>query len=206
MDHLQPVSEKDLTFKINGLYPQNKFSNGLELVPFYQVQEERYIIYFPQATQDKIETIQQKKAQEEEAVRKLDNITTDKIQLGEQQPESDHFFDSKDAYDGYMEDRHFRDAKGWFSYQMKNKDKNAKYLYLLYFDANNNRTLNAEINGIKVFSKDFEGKMGSSPQSLLIPVPESEKKKETLTIKFISGEKSLTPKIIEVRLLNELPK
>ncbi|WP_449398469.1 DUF6805 domain-containing protein [Chryseobacterium wanjuense] len=66
--------------------------------------------------------------------------------------------------------------------------------------------MNAEINGIKIFSKDFEGKMGSSPQSLLISVPESEKDKETLTVKFISGEKSLTPKIIEVRLLNELPK
>jgi hypothetical protein len=61
LDHLKPVNQKDLTFKINGLYPQNKFSNGLELVPFYQVQEERYIIYFPQATQDKIEIIQQKK-------------------------------------------------------------------------------------------------------------------------------------------------
>ncbi|MFC3158411.1 DUF4986 domain-containing protein [Chryseobacterium arachidis] len=92
LNHLKPVNEKDLTFKINGLYPQNKFSTGLELVPFYKVKEERYIIYFPQATQDKIEIIQQKKAQEEEAVRKLDNITTDKIQLGEQQPESDHFF------------------------------------------------------------------------------------------------------------------
>ena len=205
LNHLQPVNEKDLKFKINGLYPQNKFSNGLELVPFYQIQEERYIIYFPQATQDKIEMIQQKKAKEEESIRKLDDITTDKIQLGEQQPESDHFFDSKDSNTGYMEYRHFREAKGWFSYQMKNKDRNAKYLYLLYFDANSYRTLNAEINGIKVFSQDFEGKMGSSPQTLLIPIPESEKNKETLTVKFISVEKSLTPKIIEVRLLNQMP-
>jgi DUF1680 family protein len=205
LSHFENVNGKDLTFRLKGLYPQNKFSKGLELVPFYKIQEERYIIYFPQANQDKIEMIQKQKAKEEEEIRKLDNITTDKIQLGEQQPESDHFIDSKDSNTGYMEDRHFRDAKGWFSYQMRNKDKNAKYLYLLYFDANNNRTLNAEINGIKAISKNFDGKMGGSPQSLLIPIPESENRKEILNVKFNTNEKSLTPKIIEVRLLTQMP-
>jgi DUF1680 family protein len=205
LNHLETVSGKDLTFRLSGLYPQNKFSNGLELVPFYKIHEERYIIYFPQADQDKIEKIQKQKAKEEEEIRKLDSITSDKVQLGEQQPESDHFIDSKNSNTGYMEDRHFREAKGWFSYQMRNKDKKAKYLYLLYFDANTNRTLNAEINGIKVISKNFDGKLGSSSQSLLIPIPESESRKEVLTVKLNSGEKSLTPKIIEVRLLNQMP-
>ncbi|MFC4164148.1 beta-L-arabinofuranosidase domain-containing protein [Epilithonimonas zeae] len=205
LSHLETVNDKDLTFRLKGLYPQNKFSNGLELVPFYKIQEERYIIYFPQANQDKIEMIQKQKAKEEEEIRKLDNITTDKIQLGEQQPESDHFIDSKDSNTGYMEDRHFREAKGWFSYQMRNKDKNAKYLYLIYFDANNNRTLNVEINGKKAISKNFDGKMGGSPQSLLIPIPESESRKEILNVKFNTNEKSLTPKIIEVRLLTQMP-
>ncbi|KFE98309.1 glycoside hydrolase family 127 protein [Chryseobacterium luteum] len=205
LSHLQQVSDKDLTFKLTGLYPQDKFNSGLELVPFYKIQEERYIIYFPQANQDKIEMIQKQKAKEEEEIRKLDNITTDKIQLGEQQPESDHFIDSKDSNTGYMEDRHFREAKGWFSYQMRNKDKNAKYLYLIYFDANNNRTLNVEINGIKAISKNFDGKTGGSPQSLLIPIPESESRKEILNVKFNTNEKSLTPKIIEVRLLTQMP-
>lgn len=205
LSHLETVNDKDLTFRLKGLYPQNKFSDGLELVPFYKIQEERYIIYFPQANQNKIEVIQKQKIKEEEEVRKLNSITDDKIQLGEQQPESDHFVDSKDSNTGYMEDRHFREAKGWFSYQMRNKDKNAKYLYLIYFDANNNRTLNVEINGIKAISKNFDGKMGSSPQSLLIPIPESESRKEILNVKFNTNEKSLTPKIIEVRLLTQMP-
>ncbi|AYM99024.1 glycoside hydrolase family 127 protein [Chryseobacterium sp. 3008163] len=205
LNHLETVNGKDLTFRLKGLYPQNKFSNGLELVPFYKIQEERYIIYFPQANQDKIEMIQKQKTKEEEEIRRLNNITTDKIQLGEQQPESDHFIDSKDSNTGYMEDRHFREAKGWFSYQMRNKDKNAKYLYLIYFDANNNRALNVEINGIKAISKNFDGKMGGSPQSLLIPIPESENRKQILNVKFNTNEKSLTPKIIEVRLLTQMP-
>lgn len=202
--HLKPNNANDLSFKLDGLYPQNKFGDGLELVPFYKIHEERYIIYFPQATEDKIQNIQNQKAKEEEQIRKLERITADKIQLGEQQPESDHFFDSKDSNTGYMEDRHFREAKSWFSYQMKNKNKNAKYLYITYFDTNN-RTLNAEINGSKVYSKDFDGKMGISPQFLLIPIPDSEKNKEILNVRFSSKEKSLTPKIIEIRLLTNEP-
>lgn len=204
LDHVEMTNAKDLTFKLKGLYPQNKFADGLELMPFYKIHEERYIIYFPQANQDKIEIIQKQKAQEEAETRKLDNITTDKIQLGEQQPESDHFFDSKDSNSGYMEDRHFREARSWFSYQMRNKDKNSKYLYVSFFDVNNNRVLNAEINGVKVFLKNFEGKMGNSPQYLLIKIPDSEIGKDVLNVKFSSDEKSLTLKIIEVRLLTQM--
>lgn len=203
INHVKPVNDKDLTFSLTGLYPKEKFDKGFQLVPFYKIQEQRYILYWPQADQYRIETIQKKKAEEEAETRKLDLITADKIQLGEQQPESDHFFESKDSNTGYMEDRHFRDAKGWFSYKMKNPGKNASYLYVLYFDANNNRSLNIEINGKKVSAKNLEGKAGNSPQVMLLPIPEAEKNKESLTVKFYAEEQMLTSKIIEVRLLTK---
>lgn len=203
INHVKQLNNQDLTFTLTGLYPKEKFDKGLQLVPFYKIQEERYILYWPQADQDKIESIQKKKAEEEAETRKLDLITVDKIQLGEQQPESDHYFESKDSNTGYMEDRHFRDAKGWFSYRMKNPGKNAAYLYVLYFDANANRSLNVEINGKKVSAKTLDGKAGSSPQFMLLPIPETEKNKEILNVKFYAEEQMLTSKIIEVRLLTQ---
>ncbi|WP_312900869.1 glycoside hydrolase family 127 protein [Chryseobacterium taichungense] len=203
INHVKPVNDKDLTFSLTGLYPKEKFDRGFQLVPFYKIQEERYILYWPQADQDKIVTIQKKKAEEEAETRKLDLITADKIQLGEQQPESDHYFESKDSNTGYMEDRHFRDAKGWFSYRMKNPGKNAAYLYILYFDANANRALNVDINGKKVSANKFEGKAGNSPQYMLLPIPETEKNKEILSVKFYTEEQMTTSKIIEVRLLTK---
>lgn len=203
INHVKPVNDKNLTFSLTGLYPKEKFDKGFQLVPFYKIQEERYILYWPQADQDKIEMIQKKKAAEEAETRKLDLITADKIQLGEQQPESDHYFESKDSNTGYMEDRHFRDAKGWFSYKMKNPGKNAAYLYVLYFDANNNRSLNIEINGKKVSAKKLEGKAGNTPQYMLLPIPETEKNKENLSVKFYAEEQMTTSKIIEVRLLTK---
>jgi DUF1680 family protein len=203
INHLKQINDKNLTFSLTGLYPKKKFDKGFQLVPFYQIQEERYILYWPQADQDKIEAIQKKKAAEEAETRKLDLITVDKIQLGEQQPESDHYFESKDSNTGYMEDRHFRDAKGWFSYRMKNPVKDAAYLYILYFDANTNRSLNIDINGKKVSARKLEGKSGNSPQFMLLSIPETEKDKEILTVKFYADEQTMTSKIIEVRLLNK---
>lgn len=203
INHVKPVNTQNLTFSLTGLYPKEKFDKGFQLVPFYKIQEERYILYWPQADQDKIEFIQKKKAEEEAETRKLDLITADKIQLGEQQPESDHYFESKDSNTGYMEDRHFRDAKGWFSYRMKNPGKNAAYLYILYFDANANRALNVEINVKKVSAKKLEGKAGNSPQYILLPIPETEKNKEILSVKFYAEDQMQTSKIIEVRLLTQ---
>jgi len=203
LNHVQPVNGTNLSFSINGLYPSEKFGKGLQLVPFYTIQEERYILYWPQADRDKIQAVQQQRAQEEAETRKLDLITADKIQLGEQQPESDHFFESRDSGTGYMEDRHFRDAKGWFSYRMKNTGKNAAFLYVLYFDNSAGRMLNAEINGKKIVAEKLEGKAGNSPQYLLLPVPDSEKSKESFTVKFSAEDQAMTSRVIEVRLLTQ---
>lgn len=203
VSHVTPLNNKPLNFAITGLYPSEKFGKGLDLVPFYSIQAERYILYWPQADKNGIENILKQRAKEEAETRKLDVITADKIQLGEQQPESDHFIESKDSGTGYMEDRHFRDAKGWFSYRMKNNAKNASYLYVLYFDANTSRTLNIEINGKNIIAQNLEGKSGTLPQYLVVPIPDSEKNKETLTVKFLAEEKLMTTKVIELRLLTD---
>ncbi len=203
INHVKPLNNTPLNFAVTGLYPAEKFGKGLSLVPFYSIQAERYILYWPQADKNEIENTLKQRAKEEAETRKLDMITADKIQLGEQQPESDHFIESKDSGTGYMEDRHFRDAKGWFSYRMKNTGKNASYLYLLYFDANTSRMLNIEINGKKIIAQNLEGKSGTLPQYLVIPIPDLEKNKENLTVKFLAEEKLMTAKVIELRLLTD---
>jgi len=200
LSHVEKVEGEPLSFHAGGLYPE-QYSAGFNLVPFYKIQGARYIIYWPQADADKVVAMQKQKAKEEEEERRLNSITIDKVTLGEQQPESDHFIESSQAYTGFMEDRHFRDARGWFSYIMSNKSKSAKYLYITYFDADNDRWMNVEINGKKIESRRLAGKSGASPQYLLLPIPATEMAKEKLTVKFIAAENGITSKIIEVRLL-----
>lgn len=191
-----------LNFRLTGLYPQ-QYEKGFNLVPFYQIQGKRYILYWPQADADKVAALQQQKAREEEVARKINAITVDRVALGEQQPEADHFIESKDAYTGYMEDRHYRDARGWFSFEMKDTYKTAKYIYITYFDADRNRQMNIEVNGKSLITKTLEGKSGSAIQQLLLPLPKSEAGKEKFTIKFTAGDNSLTSKIVEVRLVSQ---
>ena len=203
LEHIKKDENTPLNFKISGLYPEKKYNDGLQLIPFYKIQEERYILYFPQADANKIEAFQKAKTIEEQKIRALDAITTDKVKSGEQQPESDHFIKSKDSNTGYMEDLHFRDAKSWFSYQLINKNKSSKYIYITYFDAQKNRNLDIELNENNIFSKTLEGKSGANLQYLIIPIPEFEKNKEVLNVRFTASEKSTTAQIVEVRLLNQ---
>ena len=203
LEHIKKENNEDLKFKLDGLYPKDKFKEGLELVPFNSIQAERYIIYWPQADEDKIEELMTQKAKEEQELRKLESITEDKISLGEQQPESDHFFKSPDSYAGYFDEYHFRDSKAWFSYEMRNKNKKAKFLYISYFDLDKNRSLNIEINGKNIISKTLDGSKGASLQHLVIPIPPSEYDKETLIVKIIGKEEQYTAKIVGIRLLNQ---
>lgn len=203
LGHIKKDENTPLSFKISGLYPEQKYQNGLELIPFYKIEEQRYIIYFPQADASKIETIQKAKTLEEEKNRVLEGITTDKVKSGEQQPESDHFMEGKDSSIGYSEDLHFREARGWFSYQLNNKDKSSKYLYITYFDSQKNRDLDITLNGNVIYSKPLEGKSGIMVQNAIIPIPENERNKEILTVTFRAKEKSATVQLIEVRLLTQ---
>lgn len=203
IDHLKLVDASKLTFKLSDLYPNKQYENGVELVPFNSIQAERYIIYFPQATQDKVADIQNKRKEEENAQLALDAVTVDKIQLGEQQPESDHFFESKDSNSGYMEDMHYREASGWFSYRMKNTALTSKFLVLRYFDLDANRILKVEINGELFEPKLLAGKSGVQPQTFKIELSKKIKQSNLLKIKFLSEENKNVAKIIDLRLVSK---
>lgn len=200
LSHITQVSGTPLSFHAQGLYPQ-KYASGLGLIPFCKIQGERYIIYWPQADSDKVQKMQQQQAKVEEKERQLDSITIDKVSLGEQQPESDHFIEINNSDTGYMEDRHYRDARGWLSYQLRNKTKNSQYLYISYFDANKRRTLSVDVNGKNVKSVQLEGKSGNALQFMLLPIEQEQTAKEILTIKSKSENDYFTARIVEVRLL-----
>ncbi|MFV0310807.1 MAG: beta-L-arabinofuranosidase domain-containing protein [Dysgonomonas sp.] len=199
---VKPVQGKPLTFHLSGLYPE-KYTAGLELIPFFRLHESRYIIYWPQATAEGVKEIQQKIEDEEKERIKLDGITADKVVCGEQQPESDHFIQSDKSNTGFIEDIHWREARGWFSYQLKNAGKNANYLYLKYFDRDQNRSFDVFVNGRKVASLSLKGDGGDNLFTSTYPVPESEKGKEILDVKIVAAPNSVTTKIAEVRVLSE---
>lgn len=200
---LKPVPDKSLTFRLTGLYPDN-FADGLELIPFFRLHESRYMIYWPQATADGVKEIQRKiEADERERIR-LDGVTVDGVVCGEQQPESDHFIKQEDTWTGFIEDIHWREGRGWFSYQLKNADLNAKRLYIKYFDNDRNRSFDILINGKLLTTLQLDGGKNDVLQTRIIPIPANSDSSEMLEVTIKAQDKSMTGKIAEVRLLTEI--
>ena len=92
-----------------------------ELMPFFELHDARYMMYWLALTEDNYKGYLDNLAKQEQERQALEARTTDKVQPGEQQPESDHFMETDDSFVGNTNDVFFRDARDghYFSYQMQ---------------------------------------------------------------------------------------
>lgn len=119
---LRKTDDKQLSFSYTGnVYPARK--EALKLIPFFRLHDSRYAIYFHQVTATEAESIRKETELKERKAMELANRTIDVIFPGEQQPESDHGIRYKQSETGTDNDRHFRRAEGWFSYNLKVKEE-----------------------------------------------------------------------------------
>ena len=199
--YVKPIVEKPLTFKLSNIF-QEKYAQGVELIPFYSLHESRYMIYFPLATPQEAEKIAKKMEAEEKERMHLEGKTIDKVTAGEQQPESDHGVKFENSNTGFVEDVQWREAKGWFSYEMKNSGTKAKSLFIEYFDRDRSRNFDVLINNVRVGALSLTGAKGDERRHKIFEIPENVKNHEVLTVKFVPMPGSTTAKITEVRLLN----
>lgn len=200
--YLSPVPGKPLTFHLTSLYPE-QYAQGMDLVPFFSLHASRYIIYWPQATEEKAEKIRLEQEKQEAEKLKLDTLTEDRVVCGEQQPESDHFIEADNSKTGVFEATRWREANGWFSYKLKNSGKKARYLYVEYFDKDRSRHFEILVNDIRVKELSLTGNKGDETQKLIVPIPENISSSETFTVKFRAMPGSATAKIAEARLLSQ---
>lgn len=193
---MKPVPGKSLTFTLSSLY-STQYPSELEFIPFFRLHESRYIIYLPQTTPEGLTSLREQIKREEQERIELDSKTIDKVACGEQQPESDHFIQFEESKTGSFENIHWRETEGWFSYQMKNKDKKAKILYVKYFSSEKSLNYDISINGEKIKRADVNNNSESGIQFMLLDIPQDEIGKEVLEVRFTGT----TPKITEIRLL-----
>ena len=197
-----PVAGKPLTFHLSSLYPA-QFEGGMELVPFFSLHESRYIIYWPQATVEEADNIRLRMEKAEAKRRTVDAVTVDKVVCGEQQPESDHSIKTEKSFTGITDDTHWREARGWFSYELKNSSHEARFLYLSYFHSDGTRNFEVLVNDEPVKTVSLSDDKGMEPQLLLLPIPGMLTGEETLTVKITATPGSMTARIAEVRLLTQ---
>lgn len=142
--NLKPVPGKPLHFKL-ATHMENTI-NG-ELQPFFEIHDSRYMMYWLALGENDYKAYMQKLADEEKARQALEARTVDKVNPGEQQPETDHRMETDDSNKGNTEGIFFRDAKDghYFSYLMQTKGETNLSLQLKFWGQDEWRTSEFDI-------------------------------------------------------------
>lgn len=183
----------------------SKFGNDstANLIPFYRLHDARYIVYFKVNDPDK--AVSADKNLSDSLQQALNQQTIDLVYPGEQQPESDHFVAGEDSQIGVFKDRHWRDARKWFSYQLKNPKNEAAILRITYYGKDQNRNFKILVNGAQVARVTLNGTKGDGffDEDYQIPAAIINKSGGILKVKFEAEPGSIAGGVFEVRLLRQ---
>lgn len=196
---LVPIKNQSLTFNAEKAIYQPKYKN-LKLVPFYELVEKRYMVYFPYTNPENLEAKAKAiKLAETEKI-KLEKETVDVVRTGEQQPESDHGFKGENTDNGIFQDRHFRNGKGWFSYNLNNKALDGKKIRLTFYGNEKNKVFSILINQVVIAQVKLDGGKGNVFYTQDFEIPEALLKPQ-LELKLQADAGAAIANIFEVRLV-----
>jgi uncharacterized protein len=199
-----PVGGKSMTFKTPGIVYPKKFES-LELIPFYKIHASRYVIYWQVETSESLAIMQTKLAAAEKERQRLELVTIDMVRPGEQQPEIEHSMESNQSRTGVFHDRHFRDARGWFSYLLTDKDKHAGSIKLTLWGGDKDRHFKVLVNDEVIDTVALNGSRPGEFYTVDCTIPDKvvQNSNGHLRVKFLAADSSGTGGIYEVRLLKK---
>ncbi|MCG9696623.1 glycoside hydrolase family 127 protein [Shewanella sp. Isolate11] len=175
----------------------------LELIPFFRLHDSRYSVYFGQSSTDNWQSLQARLAAQSKQAAELAASTLDLVQPGEQQPESDHFFEASRSEAGLNGTRHWRHAHDWFSYQLNAKGETQPVLRLTFFGLDNNREFDILIDKKYLATVKLTGDKGPDYFTEAFPIPAKLLKDTTqpFRVKFKAKPGSIAGGLYEVRLM-----
>ena len=203
-NQLQPIAGKPLHFTLTTRM-ENEIRN--ELMPFFELHDARYMMYWLALSEDSYKGYLDNLAKEEQARQALEARTVDKVQPGEQQPESDHFMETDRSQVGNTNDVFYRDASDghYFSYMLQTGGQTDLSLRLKYWGVGEWKSHEFDILVDDVLVKEVNntGKYRISEFKYeTYPIPEEALKgKKQVRVKFVAKPRKQIGEIYEVRLI-----
>jgi DUF1680 family protein len=115
LKHVKPVSGRPLAFRTHGIgRPQD-----VTLIPFYQIQRQRYSVYWKLLTDAEWQTEAAGFAAAEARRMAEEARVVDVVHPGEEQSETDHKMQGEQTRSGDSYGFKWRQTAGWLSYQVK---------------------------------------------------------------------------------------
>lgn len=205
-NQLQPIPGKPLHFTLTTRM-ENPIHN--ELQPFFEIHDSRYMMYWLALSEDNYKEHLAQLAKAEQERQALEASTIDKVQPGEQQPETDHRMETDQSFTGNTNDCFWRDANDghYFSYLMQTQGQENIALRLKYwgvgewksheFDIFVDDVLVKSVNNTgKYRISEFKYEVYDIPAELL-------KGKTQVRVKFVAKPGKQIGEIYEVRLINK---
>ena len=203
-NQLQPIPGKPLHFTLN-----TKMVNAIhnEIQPFFEIHDTRYMMYWLALSEDSYKGYLDDLAKAEQERQALEARTIDKVQPGEQQPETDHKMETDRSQTGNTNDVFFRDARDghYFSYLMQTAGRTDLSLRLKFWGVGEWKTHEFDIfvddilltsvnNTGKYRISEFKYEVFDIPSELL-------KGKTQIRIKFVAKPGKQIGEIYGVRLI-----
>jgi DUF1680 family protein len=184
---LTPIKNEPLHYTFDNVKIINP--EKLVLLPFYQIYDARYMMYWLALTNKGYKSYLDSMAKGEREKLELDKRTVDYVAPGEQQPEEDHQMQSNKSHSGNTNDHFYRDASdsGYFSYNLATNNQTNLSLMVKYWGAEwGNRKFDIYIDDQKLTTEDNTGRWNQSKFfDITYPIPESMLQgKEHIRVRF----------------------
>ena len=203
-NQLHPIAGKPLHFTLTTRM-ENEIRN--ELMPFFELHDSRYMMYWLALSENSYKGYLDNLAKREQERQALEDRTVDKVQPGEQQPESDHFMETDRSNVGNTNDVFYRDASDghYFSYLLQTGGNTDLSLRLKYWGVGEWKSHEFDIlvDDVVVTSVNNTGKYRISEFKYeTYPIPaELLKGKKQVRVKFQAKPRKQIGEIYEVRLV-----
>ncbi len=203
-NQLHPIAGKPLHFTLTTRM-ENEIRN--ELMPFFELHDSRYMMYWLALSENSYKGYLDNLAKREQERQALEDRTVDKVQPGEQQPESDHFMETDRSNVGNTNDVFYRDASDghYFSYLLQTGGQTELSLRLKYWGVGEWKSHEFDIlvDDVVVTSVNNTGKYRISEFKYeTYPIPaELLKGKKQVCVKFQAKPRKQIGEIYEVRLV-----
>ncbi len=202
LDKITRVPGPELKFVAPNLIGNT--SQQLELIPFFRVHESRYMIYWQMTSLEEYERMRQEREEQERERLELEARTLDRVAPGEQQPEVEHTLKGNRTETGIHLGRRWRHAYDWFSYDLKNPDKNAHEIRLTLFGGDVGRSYQLILNGVVIETIHTDNSVDTSSfydRNFLIP--EAVRNSATIEFKLQAIHGSIAGGLYGLRLLKQ---
>ncbi|MBO7578790.1 MAG: glycoside hydrolase family 127 protein [Prevotella sp.] len=204
---IKPISDQPLHFMLETKAVNVSADKACILQPFFEIHDSRYMMYWLALSEDNYKAYLDGLAKEEQERQALEARTVDKVQPGEQQPETDHKMETDRSQTGNSNDVFFRDASDghFFSYLMQTGGQTELSLRLKYWGVGEWKTHEFDIfvDDVLVQEVNNTGKYRISEFKYeTYPIPaELLKGKQQVRVKFVAKPRKQIGEIYEVRLV-----